>query len=63
MPVNPALLKPLTVPLQTAFQLLGVGKTKGGLLVQDGTIKTVRIGNRPMAIYAELEAMVRGDAA
>ena len=45
-------LKPLTVTLKTARQLLGIGNTKLYELVNDGTIETITVGRRRLAIYA-----------
>jgi excisionase family DNA binding protein len=51
-------LKPLAVTLKTARELLNIGNTKLYQLVNDGTIKTITIGRRRLAIYASLEKLV-----
>jgi hypothetical protein len=38
--------KPLYVPIRDAFEMIGVGPTKGYELLNAGVIKTVRIGRR-----------------
>jgi excisionase family DNA binding protein len=43
-------LRPLTVTLKTARQLLGIGNTKLYQLINDGTIETITVGRRRLAV-------------
>ena len=52
--------KPLLVSGPTARKLIGVGNTKYWSLVKAGTIETVEVGGRKMAVYASLERLTQG---
>lgn len=48
-------LKPLLIPIRDAFDMIGVGVTKGYELVNDDVIETVMIGSRRYATSESLE--------
>jgi hypothetical protein len=48
--------RPLYVPLRDAFEMVGVGSTKGYELINAGIIETVPIGRRR---YATFESLAR----
>ena len=49
--------KPLYVPLLDAFEMAGVGPTKGHALINAGVLKTVRIGKRRHVTFESLERL------
>lgn len=49
--------KPLLLPMLDAFEMIGVGKTKGYELVKSGKIETVTIGGRRYATMRGLDAL------
>ena len=52
-------LEPLTVSVQTAQYVLGIGNTKFWHLVKDGRIELAEVGRRRMVIYRSLKALVQ----
>jgi excisionase family DNA binding protein len=50
-------LKPITVTVETALKISGLGRTKLYELINAGTIKTITIGRRRLVVYASLEAL------
>jgi len=50
-------LKPLTVTVETALRISGLGRTKLYELINAGTIKTVTVGRRRLVVYSSLEAL------
>ncbi len=48
---------PLLIPILDAFDMIGVGVTKGYELVNEGQIDTVLIGRRRYATRASLERL------
>ena len=48
---------PITVPVNEALRLIGIGRTKFYELVNNGTIKTIQIGSRRLVIYKSLEEL------
>jgi excisionase family DNA binding protein len=56
-------LKPLTVGVQTALHLTGIGRTKFYELLSDGTIESVTVGRRRLIRYASLERLAIGQQA
>jgi hypothetical protein len=50
--------EPMLFPIQDAFEIIGVGKTKGYEMVKSGAIETVTIGARRYATKRGLEALV-----
>jgi excisionase family DNA binding protein len=55
--------KPLAVPVGTALEISGLGRTKLYELIKEGKLKTVAIGRRRLINFASLEALVAPDAA
>jgi excisionase family DNA binding protein len=53
----PKNLKPLTVTIKTALQLLGIGRTTLYDLIDQGVVETITVGRRRLAIYSSLEAL------
>jgi excisionase family DNA binding protein len=51
-------LKPLSVPVRTAANLLGVGTTTTWNLISTGKLSVIRIGRRTLVTMASLEALV-----
>lgn len=49
--------KPVTVTVNTALSLTGLGRTKLYELIGKGTIKTITIGRRRLVVYASLEEL------
>lgn len=45
------------VPLKEAFEAIGIGKTLGFELVKDGTIETVKLGRRTLAVAESLQTL------
>lgn len=56
-------LKPITVTVQTARDLLGVGNTLIWAMIKDGRIRTVNIGRRRLVLYSSLKAITEAKAA
>lgn len=56
--MNDHTLKPLTVTVETALKLSGLGRTKLYELINQEIIKTVTVGRRRLVVYASLEALV-----
>ena len=53
-------LKPLTVTVKTALELLGIGRTTIYELIDQGIVETTKIGRRRLVIYSSLEAIAGG---
>jgi hypothetical protein len=53
--------RPMYVPLPDAFEIAGVGKTKGFELINSGVLKTVRIGKRRFVTFESLERLAVPD--
>ena len=51
--------EPLLIPLLDAFEILGVGVTKGYEMVNAGLIETVMLGKRRYALRESLERLAR----
>jgi hypothetical protein len=49
--------EPLLIPILDAFEIIGVGKTRGFELIKAGTIETVMIGKRRFATRESLEKL------
>jgi hypothetical protein len=52
-------LEPLTVSVQTAQYVLGIGNTKFWHLVKEGRIELAEVGRRRMVIYRSLKTLVQ----
>jgi excisionase family DNA binding protein len=55
--------KPLAVPVGTALEISGIGRTKLYELIAEGRLKTVTIGRRRLINYRSLEALITPEAA
>lgn len=55
-------LKPVTVTVETALKLSGLGRTKFYQLANEGRIKTITIGRRRLVVFASLEALANPQA-
>jgi hypothetical protein len=53
--------RPLYVRLRDAFDMAGVGATKGYELINAGVLKTVRIGKRRFVTFESLERLAKPD--
>jgi hypothetical protein len=51
-------LKPLSVTVRTAQDLIGIKNTKIWELISDGTVETVSIGKRRLVIFASIERLI-----
>jgi hypothetical protein len=49
--------KPLYIPRLDAFEMIGCGPTKGHELINQGVLKTVRIGGRRYVTFESLERL------
>jgi hypothetical protein len=56
-------LKPLTVSVKTARQLLDIGNSKMWELIAEGQVQTISIGRKRLVLYHSLEALVRSGCA
>ena len=52
--------KPITVTVNAALDLTGLGRTKFYELIQSGVIKTINIGRRRLVIFSSLEELANG---
>lgn len=50
-------LKPITVTVDNAIKLSGLGRTKLYELINQGRIKTTTIGRRRLVVYSSLEEL------
>jgi len=55
--------EPLLIPIQDAFEMIGIGNTRGYELVNAGIIPTVKIGARRFALRAGLDALATSGTA
>ncbi len=51
--------EPLLIPVRDAFEMIGVGPTKGYEMVKAGLIETVKVGHSRMAVYASLKTLAQ----
>jgi hypothetical protein len=49
---------PITVPVKEALRVSGLGLTKFNELVNDGTVKVVRVGTVRLVDYSSLKALL-----
>jgi excisionase family DNA binding protein len=56
-------LEPLAVPVGTAIELSGLGRTKFYELIKHGELQTVVVGRRRLVNYRSLKALVAPEAA
>ena len=54
--------RPLTVTVETARKLSGLGHTKIWELIKDRKLATVSVGRRRLIIYASLEQLLSPEA-
>ena len=50
-------LKPVTVTVENALMLCGLGRTKFYQLCNEGRIKTITVGRRRLVVYSSLEEL------
>lgn len=50
-------LKPITITINEALRVSGLGRTKLYELIGSGTLKTITVGRRRLVVYASLEAL------
>jgi excisionase family DNA binding protein len=55
---SPPALKPLTVSVKTAQQIIGVGNTTMYELIGDGRVESIKMGNKRLILFASLERLV-----
>lgn len=51
-------LKPVSVTVNDACRITGLGRTKVYELIADGPLKSVAIGRRRLVLYASIEALL-----
>jgi hypothetical protein len=51
-------LKPLTVTVKVAREVIGTGATKMWELIREGEVETIKIGRRTLVIFASLENLI-----
>lgn len=56
-------LKPLTLTMQQASAVTGLGLSKLYQKIRDGTLRTIMVDGRRLVFYSSLEAMLPDDAA
>ncbi|MDE3017252.1 MAG: helix-turn-helix domain-containing protein [Pseudomonadota bacterium] len=56
---EPIKSKPITVTVNSALDLTGLGRTKLYELIGSGQLKTVTIGRRRLIVYSSLEALAQ----
>jgi excisionase family DNA binding protein len=52
-------LKPVSVTINDACKITGLGRTKVYELIAQGTLESVAIGRRRLVLYAAIEALLR----
>lgn len=50
-------LKPITITINEALRVSGLGRTKLYELIGSGRLKTITVGRRRLVVYASLEAL------
>lgn len=50
-------IKPVTVTVNAALELTGLGRTKLYELIGKGIVKTITVGRRRLVVYSSLEAL------
>jgi len=55
---NTTHFKPVTVTVENALKLSGLGRTKLYELINQGKIKTINVGRRRLVVFSSLEEMV-----
>jgi hypothetical protein len=58
LPDEAVILKPLTVPVKMACQLVGIGNSTMWKYIRSGRVKTISLGRKRLVIYASLEELV-----
>jgi hypothetical protein len=56
--VSASSMKPLSVPVKTARELLGIGNTKMWELIKEQRVQTITLGRRRLVVYASLEKLI-----
>ena len=57
------IIKPLTVSVAEACELIGVGRTTMWVLIRSGRLKTLSIGRRRLIVFESLQELVAGTRA
>ncbi len=52
-------IKPITVTVENALKVSGLGRTKLYQLINEGQIKTKTIGRRRLVLYSSLEELMQ----
>jgi excisionase family DNA binding protein len=60
LPDEAVSIKPLTVPVKMACQLVGVSNSTMWKLIAEGRVKTISLGRKRLVIYESLEELVLG---
>ena len=50
-------IKPVTVTVDRAMELVGIGRTKLYELINEGRIQTITLGKRRLVVYSSLEEL------
>jgi excisionase family DNA binding protein len=50
-------LKPITITVETALRVSGLGRTKLYQLIKEGKLRTVTVGRRRLVVYSSLEEL------
>jgi excisionase family DNA binding protein len=50
--------KPITVTVQSARRLLGLGNTSIWKLIGEGRLETIRVGRRRLILYRSIEDLI-----
>ena len=52
-------LEPITVTVETALRITGLGRTKFYQLINKDVVKTITVGKRRLVNYSSLKALVQ----
>jgi excisionase family DNA binding protein len=56
---NTSPAKPITVTIQVALSLTGLGRTTFYQLIKEGRVQTITVGRRRLVVFASLEALAQ----
>lgn len=51
-------MEPITATVKTFCQLSGLGKTKVFEMIADGTLDTIKLGNRRLVVVASYQRLI-----
>lgn len=60
LPNETVILKPLTVPVSMACQLVGISNSTMWKYMKEGRVKFIHLGRKRLITYASLEDLVAG---